>query len=113
MRKAIRDLGISYPVAMDNKYAVWRNFNNEYWPADYSVDATGHIRFHHFGEGGYEESEQWIRSLLEEANHRPLPGTAGKVGATGTEAAPDSDDIRSPETYVGYSGRSTSPLQVV
>jgi cytochrome c biogenesis protein CcdA/thiol-disulfide isomerase/thioredoxin len=102
VRKAIRDLGISYPVAMDNDYAIWRNFNNEYWPADYFVDATGHIRFHHFGEGGYEESEQWIRSLLEEANHRPLPGTTTKVAATGTEAAPDSDDVQSPETYVGY-----------
>jgi cytochrome c biogenesis protein CcdA/thiol-disulfide isomerase/thioredoxin len=102
VRKAIRDLGISYPVAMDNNYAIWRNFNNEYWPADYFVDATGHIRFHHFGEGGYEESEQWIRSLLEEANHRPLPGTTTKVAATGTEAAPDSDDVQSPETYVGY-----------
>ena len=102
VRKAVRDLGISYPVAMDNNYAIWRNFNNEYWPAHYFVDATGHIRYHHFGEGGYEESEQWIRSLLEEANHRPLPGTATKVAATGTEAPPDSDDVQSPETYIGY-----------
>jgi cytochrome c biogenesis protein CcdA/thiol-disulfide isomerase/thioredoxin len=102
VRKAVRDLGISYPVAMDNNYAIWRNFNNEYWPAHYFVDATGHIRYHHFGEGGYEESEQWIRSLLEEANHRPLPGTATRVAATGTEAAPDSGDVQSPETYLGY-----------
>jgi len=102
VRKAVRDLGISYPVAMDNNYAIWRNFNNEYWPADYFVDATGHIRFHHFGEGAYEESEQWIRTLLEEANHRPLPGSATKIAASGTEAPPDSDDVKSPETYIGY-----------
>ncbi|WP_260736462.1 cytochrome c biogenesis protein DipZ [Tunturiibacter lichenicola] len=102
VRKAVRDLGISYPVAMDNNYAIWRNFNNEYWPADYFVDASGHIRFHHFGEGGYEEAEQWIRTLLEEANHRPLPGSATKIAASGTEAPPDSDDVKSPETYIGY-----------
>jgi hypothetical protein len=62
----------------------------------------GKIRFHHFGEGGYEESEQWIRTLLEEANHAPLPGTATNIAASGKEAAPDSNDIRSPETYIGY-----------
>ncbi len=94
VRKAVRDLGISYPVAMDDNYAIWRNFNNQYWPAHYFVDATGHIRYHHFGEGGYDESEQWIRSLLEEANHRPLPGAATKIAATGTEAPPDLDDVQ-------------------
>jgi cytochrome c biogenesis protein CcdA/thiol-disulfide isomerase/thioredoxin len=102
VRKAVRDLGISYPVAMDNNYAIWRNFNNEYWPAHYFIDATGNIRYHHFGEGNYDESEKWIRSLLEEANHRPLPDAATKIAATGTEAAPDSDDAKSPETYIGY-----------
>jgi cytochrome c biogenesis protein CcdA/thiol-disulfide isomerase/thioredoxin len=102
VRKAVHDLGISYPVAMDNNYAIWRNFNNEYWPAHYFIDATGHIRYHHFGEGNYEESEQWIRSLLDEANHRPLPDAATKIAAIGTEAAPDSNDALSPETYIGY-----------
>jgi cytochrome c biogenesis protein CcdA/thiol-disulfide isomerase/thioredoxin len=102
VRKAVRDLGISYPVAMDNNYAIWRSFNNEYWPADYFADASGHVRFHHFGEGGYEESEKWIRSLLEEANHQPLPGSATKIAAAGTEAPSDSDDVQSPETYIGY-----------
>jgi cytochrome c biogenesis protein CcdA/thiol-disulfide isomerase/thioredoxin len=102
VRKAVHDLGISYPVAMDNDYAIWRNFNNEYWPADYFVDATGHIRYHHFGEGNYEESEKWIRNLLKEANRRPLPAAATEIAATGTEAPPDSDDVQSPETYIGY-----------
>jgi len=102
VRKAVHDLGISYPVAMDNDYAIWRSFNNEYWPADYFVDATGHIRYHHFGEGNYEESEKWIRDLLKAANRRPLPAAATEIAATGTEAPPDSDDVQSPETYIGY-----------
>jgi cytochrome c biogenesis protein CcdA/thiol-disulfide isomerase/thioredoxin len=102
VRKAVKDLGISYPVAMDNNYRIWRNFHNEYWPADYFIDATGQMRFHHFGEGSYEESEQWIRTLLEEANHTPLPEAATKIAATGTEAAADADDVQSPETYIGY-----------
>src|SRR5271170_4593904 len=102
VRKAVKDLGVTYPVPMDNDYKIWRSFNNEYWPADYFIDATGHIRFHHFGEGSYDESEKWIRTLLEEANHKPLPDSATNVAATGTEAPPDSDDVNSPETYVGY-----------
>src|SRR5580704_9285075 len=102
VRKAVKDLGVTYPVPMDNNYKIWRSFNNEYWPADYFIDATGKVRFHHFGEGAYEESEKWIRTLLQEANHAPLPETVTKIAASGTEAAPDSDDVQSPETYVGY-----------
>jgi thiol-disulfide isomerase/thioredoxin len=102
VRKAVKELGIEYPVAMDNNYAIWRNFNNEYWPADYFIDAFGHVRHHEFGEGNYDDSEQWIRTLLEEANHKPLPDSPTNIAATGTEAPPDSDDVKSPETYVGY-----------
>jgi len=102
VRKAVKDLGLVYPVPMDNDYKIWRSFNNEYWPADYFIDATGKIRFHHFGEGGYEESEGWIRTLLEEANHAPLPANATNIAASSVEAAPDTNDIRSPETYIGY-----------
>jgi cytochrome c biogenesis protein CcdA/thiol-disulfide isomerase/thioredoxin len=102
VRKAVKDLGVTYPVPMDNDYKIWRSFNNEYWPADYFIDATGKVRFHHFGEGAYEESEQWIRTLLQEANHAPIPETVTKIAASGTEAAPDSDDVQSPETYIGY-----------
>ncbi len=102
VRKAVKDLGIPYPVAMDNDYRIWRSFNNEFWPAHYFIDATGKVRFHHFGEGGYEESEKWIRQLLEEANHKPLPGTPTQIAATGAQAAADSEDVDSPETYIGY-----------
>ena len=102
VRKAVKDLGITYPVPMDNNYKIWRSFNNEYWPADYFIDATGAVRFHHFGEGAYDESEKQIRTLLEEANHTPLPQTATTIAASGTEAAADPNDVQSPETYVGY-----------
>jgi cytochrome c biogenesis protein CcdA/thiol-disulfide isomerase/thioredoxin len=103
VRKAVKDLGVTYPVPMDNNYKIWRSFNNQYWPADYFMDATGRVRFHHFGEGGYDESEQWIRTLLEEANHHPLPQASTNVAANGMEAPSDSGDVQSPETYVGYS----------
>ncbi len=102
VRKAVHDLGISYPVAMDNNYGIWKSFNNEYWPADYFIDSTGRVRFHHFGEGGYEEAEQWIRTLLEEASHQPLPGDATQVAATGTEQSSNANEVKSPETYIGY-----------
>jgi hypothetical protein len=94
-------LKITYPVALDNDYKIWKAFNNSYWPADYLVDATGHIRHHHFGEGKYDESEQQIQELLKEHNPQLSVNGLVKVAATGAEAAPDSD-VESPETYVGY-----------
>ncbi len=103
VRKAVKDLGVTYPVAMDDSYGIWRSFNNQYWPADYFIDATGKVRFHHFGEGGYDESEKWIRSLLEEANHKPVVAGPVQIAATGAQAASNSgDDVKSPETYIGY-----------
>jgi len=101
VRRAVSELKITYPVALDNDYAIWKAFNNSYWPADYLIDATGHIRFHHFGEGKYDESEQQIQELLKE--HDPQLSINGlvKVAATGAEAPPDTD-VESPETYVGY-----------
>jgi cytochrome c biogenesis protein CcdA/thiol-disulfide isomerase/thioredoxin len=101
VRRAIRELKISYPVALDNDYKIWKAFNNSYWPADYLIDATGHIRHHHFGEGKYEESEQQIQELLKEGHAQLSLNGLVKVAATGAEAAPDTD-VQSPETYVGY-----------
>ncbi|HEY4084586.1 MAG TPA: cytochrome c biogenesis protein DipZ [Bryobacteraceae bacterium] len=102
VRGAVRDLGVAYPVAMDNDYRIWRAFHNQYWPAHYFIDATGVIRFHHDGEGDYAQSEQWIRMLLAEANHTALPPVAAEISGAGTQAAPDAADIQSYETYVGY-----------
>jgi cytochrome c biogenesis protein CcdA/thiol-disulfide isomerase/thioredoxin len=103
VQKAVRELGITYPVALDNNYKIWNGFNNEYWPAHYFIDATGKIRFHHFGEGGYDESEQWIQQLLKERNgQQALPQGIVEVSGTGAEAAPDNGEMASPETYIGY-----------
>jgi thiol-disulfide isomerase/thioredoxin len=101
VKHAVSDFKITYPVALDNDYAIWRAFNNSYWPADYLVDATGKIRHHHFGEGKYDETEQQIQDLLKEHNGQLTVTGLVKVEATGAEAAPDTD-VESPETYVGY-----------
>ncbi|MEJ8837475.1 cytochrome c biogenesis protein DipZ [Ramlibacter sp. AN1133] len=78
VRRAARDLGLGFPIAVDNNFAIWRSFSNQYWPAHYFVDAQGRIRFHHFGEGEYERSEQVIRQLLEEARGGQPPAPAGR-----------------------------------
>lgn len=73
VKTALGDLGIEFPVAIDNEFTVWRAFHNNYWPAHYFVDAKGQIRFHHFGEGEYDKSEQVIRQLLDEARRDAKP----------------------------------------
>jgi thiol-disulfide isomerase/thioredoxin len=101
VRRAIEDRQITHPVAVDNDYGIWTAFTNMYWPALYVVDAQGYIRFHHFGEGAYEESEQVIRQLLAEAgagDRLPEPVT---VDAGGIEAGADWADLGSVETYLG------------
>jgi cytochrome c biogenesis protein CcdA/thiol-disulfide isomerase/thioredoxin len=103
VRRAVADLKITYPVALDNDYAVWQAFNNQYWPAHYFIDATGRIRAHHFGEGNYDESEQTIRKLLIDAGQSDLPPPGmGAVKALGVQAPPDEAHDQSPETYVGF-----------
>ncbi len=103
VRKALAELHIDYPVAIDNDYAIWRAFNNQYWPAHYLIDARGRVRSHHFGEGDYEGSERAIQQLLAEAGRGEATSGLVKVDAEGAEAAPDWRDQRSPETYIGYS----------
>jgi cytochrome c biogenesis protein CcdA/thiol-disulfide isomerase/thioredoxin len=103
VRRAVADLKVTYPVALDNDYAIWQAFNNQYWPAHYFIDATGRIRGHHFGEGNYDESEQTIRKLLTEAGQTDLPPPGmGSAKAVGVQAPPDEAHDQSPETYVGY-----------
>ncbi|AZE55358.1 DipZ protein [Pseudomonas synxantha] len=67
VRDEVKKLDITYPVAIDNNYAIWRNFDNQYWPAHYLIDAKGQVRFTHFGEGGYKTQEKMIQQLLQEA----------------------------------------------
>ncbi|MGB8924678.1 MAG: cytochrome c biogenesis protein DipZ [Pseudomonas sp.] len=100
--KAMKELGINYPVAIDNDYRIWRAFNNEYWPAHYFADAQGRIRYHHFGEGDYAESERVIQQLLREAGAKTVADGLINADAQGVQQAPDMNQVLSPETYVGY-----------
>ena len=102
VEKAVHDLKVGYPVAIDSEYKIWQAFNNEYWPAHYFIDGKGRIRYHHFGEGEYDESEQVIQHLLRENGATSLADGVINVSATGALAAPDKGDARSRETYIGY-----------
>ncbi|MGD0403477.1 MAG: cytochrome c biogenesis protein DipZ [Candidatus Acidiferrales bacterium] len=102
VEKAVRDLKITYPVAIDSDYKIWEAFNNQYWPAHYFIDGKGRIRAHHFGEGGYDESERVIQELLKENGATSLAGGVLNVSGSGAEAAMDARNLASPETYVGY-----------
>jgi cytochrome c biogenesis protein CcdA/thiol-disulfide isomerase/thioredoxin len=101
VRKAVRDLGITYPVAQDNDFAIWRALGNKYWPAHYFVDAKGRIRGHHFGEGDYPGSERIIQRLLAEAHGGPVAQGIVAIDPTGAQAA-HGGGVQSFETYVGY-----------
>ena len=101
VQQAIKDLGITYPVALDNQYVLWRALKNSYWPAHYFVDAQGRIRYYHHGEGEYELSERVIRQLLAEAGHAPKDMALAEANASGAQAAA-SGQVGSPETYIGY-----------
>ncbi|MGG6343597.1 cytochrome c biogenesis protein DipZ [Stenotrophomonas indicatrix] len=102
--KAVQQLRVGYPVALDNQYAIWRAFNNRYWPAHYFIDAQGNIRGHQFGEGNYAHSEQVIRRLLVEAGQTDLPPPADPAAADlqGVATQADMGNLRSPETYLGH-----------
>jgi cytochrome c biogenesis protein CcdA/thiol-disulfide isomerase/thioredoxin len=102
VKKAVADLKIGFPVAIDNDYAIWRAFKNRYWPADYFIDAQGRIRDHSFGEGDYAASEHVIQQLLTKAGEANVSGGLVTVNASGAEAASDADNVRSTETYIGY-----------
>jgi len=102
VRRAVHDLGVTYPVALDNNLAIWQAFDNNYWPAHYFIDAQGRVRAHHFGEGDYDGSEREIQSLLKEAGYAGVPGGIVNPNAQGAQAGADNIDMQSPETYVGY-----------
>jgi thiol-disulfide isomerase/thioredoxin len=96
VRRATEERAIGYPVALDNDYELWSAFGNRYWPALYFIDAEGVIRDQHFGEGRYEQSERVIQRLL--GVERELVSVEG----LGVEAEADWDQLRTPETYLGY-----------
>jgi thiol-disulfide isomerase/thioredoxin len=95
VQEAVDDFGIEYPVVQDNDFVIWRNYNNRYWPAKYLVDAEGRVRYVHFGEGAYAETEETIQKLLEDAN--------GSVSNTDTVQFEEfRSQTRTPEIYLGY-----------
>jgi thiol-disulfide isomerase/thioredoxin len=115
VQRAAKEMGMTFPIAVDNNYGVWRAFNNDYWPALYFIDAKGHIRHHQFGEGDYQESEGVIQQLLAEAGAKDIPTRPAPVNPSGAELAADVNALGSGETYVGY-GRAenfSSPGGVV
>jgi len=102
VRQAAKEIGVDYPIAIDSDYAIWRAFDNHYWPALYFVDAQGRIRHHQFGEGDYERAEVIIQQLLAEAGNASSSHELVSVDAGGAEAAADWRSLKSPESYVGY-----------
>jgi thiol-disulfide isomerase/thioredoxin len=101
VRRAVQDMRVDYPVAIDDDYAVWLAFDNHYWPALYFADAQGRIRHHYFGEGEYQQSEMVIQQLLAEAGSHPGRDLVSP-DARGVEAPADWAALRSPENYTGY-----------
>jgi thiol-disulfide isomerase/thioredoxin len=102
VRRAVNDMRIAYPVAIDNDHALWNAFDNHYWPALYFADTQGRIRHHLFGEGEYQRSEMVIQQLLVEAGTTDHDHELVSVQARGAEAPADWATLRSPENYTGY-----------
>ncbi len=101
VRSALGEMHINYPVAIDNQHAIWNAFHNVYWPALYLLDAKGHIRYRQFGEGEYARTEREIQKWLAEAGGHPSSRLA-EVAPLGAEVSADIENLRSPESYVGY-----------
>jgi thiol-disulfide isomerase/thioredoxin len=102
VRREVKDLGVDFPVVVDNDYRIWTAFGNHYWPAFYFVDAQGQIRHHRFGEGDYEMSEMVLQQLLTEAGSGGTDQGLTSVDARGVEVAADWDSLWSPENYLGF-----------
>jgi len=102
VRRAVTDMRVAYPIAVDSDHALWRAFDNNYWPALYFVDAQGRIRHHQFGEGEYEAAEKVIQQLLAEAGRSGVSQGLVQVDARGAEVAADWKNLKSRENYVGY-----------
>jgi thiol-disulfide isomerase/thioredoxin len=102
VRRMTKELRVAFPIAVDSEHAIWRAFNNQYWPALYFVDAKGRIRQHQFGEGEYAESERVIQQLLREAGNSGTVRDLVSVDGRGVEAAADWSSLRTPENYLGY-----------
>ena len=101
VRRAITAMRVDYPIAVDNGYAIWNGFSNQYWPALYLIDAKGATRFTHFGEGAYDDSERKIQKVLGDLGAKGFNPALVTVDTRGLEVAADWDNLRSPENYLG------------
>jgi thiol-disulfide isomerase/thioredoxin len=101
VRRALKEMEVTYPIAVDNDHAVWDAFSNNYWPALYFIDAEGRVRHHRFGEGDYERSERIIQQLLRDAGAEEVSDELAPVDPRGPEVAADWDNLESPEEYLG------------
>jgi hypothetical protein len=102
VRRALAQLKVDYPIVIDNDYAIWRAFRNQYWPALYFMDSGGRVRQSHFGEGEYERSEKTIQRMLTDSGVKDVRSGIVSVEAGGIEVGADWENLRTPETYVGY-----------
>jgi thiol-disulfide isomerase/thioredoxin len=102
VRREAEALRVDYPIAVDNEEVIWRAFDNNYWPAQYFIDARGRVRHSHFGEGSYDQSEMMIQRLLAETGAKNLNDELVSVNPSGFEVAADWATLKSPENYVGY-----------
>ena len=93
---AIEQNGLRYPVVQDNNYATWNAYGNQYWPADYLIDAHGVVRYTHFGEGDYAKGEAAVRELLAQAGHARSLGLPADA-----QGSPTATELATPETYLG------------
>jgi len=101
IRRELQRLKVDYPIVIDNDYAIWRAFRNQYWPALHFMDARGRVRQRQFGEGEYERSERTIQRMLKDAGVKDVRDGIVSVEPGGIEAAADWENLRTPETYVG------------
>ncbi|HEX9127540.1 MAG TPA: redoxin domain-containing protein [Gemmatimonadaceae bacterium] len=102
VRREAKAMRVDYPIAIDSDYAIWRAFNNDYWPALYFVDTQGRIRHHEFGEGRYDQSEMILQALLRDAGAAGISDELVSPDARGLEVAADWATLKSPENYTGY-----------
>jgi thiol-disulfide isomerase/thioredoxin len=102
VRRAAAEMRVDYPIAMDNDYALWNGFGNHYWPATFIADTEGRIRHHQFGEGGYDECERVIQTLLRDSGATDIGAELVSPDVEGLEVGADWQSVGSPETYLGY-----------
>lgn len=102
LQRAVQDLKINFPVALDSQYAIWRAFNNRAWPALYFVDAQGRVRHQQYGEGNYAQAERLIQQLLKESGNGAVPSDLVAPQGEGTQAAAGPIGVGSAETYLGF-----------